>query len=156
MLITGAIVLLNVVFGLLFRPIPITSIDSGSTLETQPDLENDNDAAHFSRPSKQHSFCSDGFPPEIRINGSPLKPFALQMGAGQENGKYSQVARMALSHPVLPIQPPMPKPEEQYGSHSRIYEKSDNRRRLSRRSSGVMLRKDILYAGSLYNIPEYK
>ena len=81
------------------------------------------------------------------------------------DGKYSQVARMALSHPVLPIQPPVPKPEEQYGSHSQIYDRFGNQgvskthghtRHNSRRGSGVMQRRDILYAGSLYNIPEYK
>ena len=76
---------------------------------------------------------------------------------GASEGKYSQVARMALSHPVLPIQPPVPKPQEQYGSHSRIYDRSDSKyHRTSRRGSRVMLRKDIFYTGSLYNIPEYK
>jgi len=37
---------------------------------------------------------------------------------GSFDGKYSQVARMALSHPALPIQPPL-KDTESYGSHSR-------------------------------------
>ena len=90
-----------------------------------------------------------------------MKPFALQVG-NSSDGKYSQVARVALSHPVLPIQPPVPKPEEQYGSHSQIYDRFGNQdvskthTRNSRRGSGVMQRRDILYAGSLYNIPEYK
>lgn len=53
-----------------------------------------------------------------------MKPLAIQMGNGNSSdGKYSQVARMALSHPVLPIQPPEPKSEEQYGSHSHIYDR---------------------------------
>ena len=59
----------------------------------------------------------------IKINDEPMKPLAIQMGNGNSSdGKYSQVARMALSHPVLPIQPPEPKSEEQYGSHSHISE----------------------------------
>ena len=60
----------------------------------------------------------------IKINDEPMKPLAIQMGNGNSSdGKYSQVARMALSHPVLPIQPPEPKSEEQYGSHSHIYDR---------------------------------
>ena len=42
----------------------------------------------------------------------------------------------------------------------RIYDNYGNlrprSRHQSRRGSQVMLRKDILYSGSLYNIPEYK
>ena len=96
---------------------------------------------------------------EIRINGEPFnKPISLQLAAS--NGKYSNVARLALSQPSLTIQTPL-KNTEKYGSHSRIYDnncpQSHHRsRHCSRRGSGVMLRKDILYAGSLFNIPEYK
>ena len=100
---------------------------------------------------------------EIKINGEPAKPFALQMGAGSNGtcNNHVQIARMALSHPILPIQPSIPKDVEQYGSHSQIYDISHKKalyhgHRTSRRGSNVMLRKDILYAGSLCNIPEYK
>ena len=148
-LITGAILLLNVIFGALFRPLPNSSIDSGSTAETQNYPDMDENEAFTRNTSKNHSFCSDT--PEIRINGEPFKPLALQVSA---DGKYSQMARLALSHPVLPSHS-FVKSHENYGSHSRIYE-SMKHRRSSRRGSGVMLRKDILYAGSLYNIPEYK
>jgi len=165
LLITGAIVLLNIGFGALFRPVPVKSIDSGSTAET-PDLAEEGEMLtkpYPTQPYKNHSFsCENGLPPLIKINDEPMKPLAIQMGNGNSSdGKYSQVARMALSHPVLPIQPPEPKSEEQYGSHSHIYDRFGNRdvsksRRSSRRGSGVMQRKDIFYAGSLYNIPDYK
>ena len=81
------------------------------------------------------------------------------IGMGAPDGKYSEIARMALSHPVLSSQPQAKKPSVQYGSHSRIYErqKAHNlRRNTSHANAGVMFRKDILYGGSLYNIPEYK
>lgn len=167
-LVTGAIVLLNIVFGAFFRPLPVTSIDSASTAETQnyPEIMEEQEA--LTKASKNNSFCTgaaceSGGPsltPEIKINGEPMKPFSL---LHHDSGKYSQMARMALSHPVLPIQPPMPKPQEQYGSHSRIYDRSHSQNNPptskqlnSRRGSRVMLRKDIFYTGSLYNIPEYK
>ena len=83
---------------------------------------------------------------------------------GTPDGKYSEFARMALSHPVLPSQPQARSMSEQLsGSHSKIYEQrlalpQTNQRRSRHNSgnSGVMFRKDILYGGSLYNIPEYK
>jgi len=159
LVITGVIVLLNIFFGALFKPLPMTTAESCSTEET-PNLPDIEENEVLNRTSKNHSFCSDqGLPPEIRINGEPLttKPIAQQMGSF--DGKYSQVARMALSHPALPIQPPL-KDTESYGSHSRIYDNYGNlrprSRHQSRRGSQVMLRKDILYSGSLYNIPEYK
>ena len=73
---------------------------------------------------------------------------------------YYFYSRMALSHPNLPVEPTM-KDTEKYVSHSGLYDTyHDNyhtrSHRNSRRGSGVMLRKDILYAGSLFNIPEYK
>lgn len=159
---TGAIVLLNIFFGAFFRPLPVTSIDSASTAETQnyPEIMEEQEA--LTKASKNNSFCTGEngtLTPEIKVNGEPLKPFSL---LHHDSGKYSQMARMALSHPVLPIQPPMPKPQEQYGSHSRIYDRSQSQNNPaakmlnSRRGSRVMLRKDIFYTGSLYNIPEYK
>ena len=57
-LITGAILLLNVIFGALFRPLPNASIDSGSTAETQNDPD-EHEAFTSHRTSKNHSFCSD-------------------------------------------------------------------------------------------------
>ena len=105
---------------------------------------------------------------EIKINGEHFRPIALQMtgapiGGGNPDGKYSEIARMALSHPVLPSQPQPKKPSLQYGSHSRIYEKQKAQHTIhvshhhnNHPNAGVMFRKDILYGGSLYNIPEYK
>lgn len=81
------------------------------------------------------------------------------VGAPNGDGKYSDIARMALSHPVLSSQPQAKKPSVQYGSHSRIYDKQKHpglRHNASNPNAGVMFRKDILYGGSLYNIPEYK
>ena len=85
----------------IFRPIEVKSIDSGSTADTPDIEENEN----LTEPIKNHSFSceNNGLPPLIKINDEPIKPFALQMGNGNSSdGKYSQVARMALSHPVLP------------------------------------------------------
>lgn len=166
LLITAAIVLLNVLFGAMFRPIPTsddTLVGSNSTgAETLNNLA-EMDGVALTKTSNNSSFASGdhGLPPEIKLNGESLRPFALQMGA--VDGKYSDVARMALSHPVLSSQPPYKKPSVQYGSHSRIYEKKTPQnnhhghgRHHTHRNSGVMFRKDILYSGSLYNIPEYK
>lgn len=88
-------------------------------------------------------------------------------------GQYSNVARMALSHPVISLSNANSQSKSsvlQFGSHSRIYGsggeigkpgqnkehwgKGGNRRASNDR--GVLFRKDIFYRGSLYNIPEYK
>ncbi len=95
---------------------------------------------------------------------------------GGTSGKYSDMARCALSHPVLPSASAASASSEAagFGSHPRIYERRRHRhhhqhhqhqhhhhhhqhRRPSAHSgAGVMFRKDILYGGSLQNIPEYK
>ena len=66
---------------------------------------------------------------ELKLNGEPLQPIGLQwagyrhqMGSTSD-GKYNEFARMALSHPVLPSQPPAVGSMTQIsGSHSKIYE----------------------------------
>ena len=102
---------------------------------------------------------------EIKLNGEPLGPLAtpwvgFNHHLGKSDGKYSEFARMALSHPVLPSQPPEGPMNQMSGSHSKIYEQRSvphtSRHHRNRHDSGVMFRKDILYGGSLYNIPEYK
>ena len=51
--------LLCVIFGALFRPIPVTSIDSASTAETQnyPDMLNEEN--EILKPIKNHSFSAE-------------------------------------------------------------------------------------------------
>ena len=102
---------------------------------------------------------------EIKLNGEPLGPLStpwvgFNHHLGKSDGKYSEFARMALSHPVLPSQPPEGPMNQMSGSHSKIYEQRSvphtSRHHRNRHDSGVMFRKDILYGGSLYNIPEYK
>ena len=129
---------------------------------------------------------------ELRLNGESLRPLAVQMngaaspaaaGSGKF-GQYSNVARMALSHPVISLSSNANSQSKssvlQFGSHSRIYGSGgeiggkpggQNKEHwggggggggkggANRRSSndrGVLFRKDIFYRGSLYNIPEYK
>ena len=102
---------------------------------------------------------------EIKLNGEPFQPIGMQWAgfggrSGVSDGKYSEFARMALSHPVLPSQPQAGSINQISGSHSKIYDRTISVPRThqhrSRHNSGVMFRKDILYGGSLYNIPEYK
>ena len=84
-------------------------------------------------------------------------------------GQYSNIARMALSHPVLSLSnanSQTKKSVANFGSHSTIYEKPKNQRasrggpsnsgRRSSHGERVIFRKDVFYYGSLYNIPEYK
>ena len=63
-LITGAITLLNILFGALFKPLPMSTAESCSTEDTPnlPDLDENNEV--LKKSSKNHSFCSDnGVPP---------------------------------------------------------------------------------------------
>ena len=97
-------------------------------------------------------------------------------------GQYSNVARMALSHPVISLSSNANSQSKssvlQFGSHSRIYGSGGEiggkpggpnkeqwggggggkggAHRRSSNDRGVLFRKDIFYRGSLYNIPEYK
>ena len=57
-LITGAIVLLNIVFGALFKPISEPSAESCSTEET-PNLPDIEENEVLNKASKNLSFCSD-------------------------------------------------------------------------------------------------
>ena len=57
LLITGGIVLLNVIFGALFRPLPSNTIENGDTDEAPPLMESEDQEAYL--PSKNHSFISD-------------------------------------------------------------------------------------------------
>ena len=63
LVITGVIVLLNIFFGALFKPLPMTTAESCSTEET-PNLPDIEENEVLNRTSKNHSFCSDqGLPP---------------------------------------------------------------------------------------------
>ena len=119
-----------------------------------------------------------------------IQPFAQQMGMangakpGGINGKYNEMARMAMSHPAFLNQAEQ-RPQVVFGSHSQfevnrsfagllqchlprsyfqisftltftLLCQNIKKRQMSAASSGVMGRKDIFYSGSLYNIPEFK
>jgi len=211
-LVLSTIVLTNIFFGALFRPLPTsgsatggsscgtttTNSNHGGSGDANNMIDTDPENASLKKPpppndiicntfSNNGSFASGdhsltSVPPEIKINGETFRPIAKQVPAGAVpiggvpavsngsaaggDGKYSEIARMALSHPVLPSQPQTSKPSLQYGSHSRIYEKQraaaaakhngHHGHRAVNPNAGVMFRKDILYAASLYNIPEYK
>lgn len=72
LLITGAIVLLNVLFGALFKPLPSSPAESGDTEETPHFADaavDENEALSSAKPSKNHSFCSDhGILPPVSRN----------------------------------------------------------------------------------------
>ena len=59
------------------------------------------------------------------VNGktvSAMRPFAQQMGA--DGGKYSDIARMAMSHPAFLNQ--AERPQVHFGSHSQFQVNSQN------------------------------
>ena len=95
-----------------------------------------------------------------------MKPFSQQMGVTEG---YSDVARMAMSHPAFLDQ--AERPQVHFGSAAQfgvklnqeefkkkliIFVQVEKSLKLSLSSSEVMGRKDIFYSGSLLNIPEYK
>jgi len=113
------------------------------------------------KPQNGHIILS---PPELQVNGTAvpyIQPFAQQMGmangakpGGSINGKYNEMARMAMSHPAFLNQAEQ-RPQVVFGSHSQF--ENIKKRQMSAAASGViMARKDIFYSGSLYNIPEFK
>lgn len=160
-LFVAAVVLLCALLGLIFRPLtPTIGIDEASeSRDLAPKIEEE---GNHDEPNGNQKL-----PPEIQLNGDSMKPIAFQMG--NANGNFDGVGRFALSHPVL-SNSPAKKNVVQFGSHSRIYESSTpavqnpshhaHAHRYSHHHLGhpssAMFRKDIFYAASLENIPEYK
>jgi len=152
MLITAGLVLNCIIFGAMFRPLQ-------PKLKSKPvklSLSGEGAAlieanGNYALPQKEN-----GVTPELQVNGqavTALKPFAQQMGMNQ-GGKYTDMARMAMSHPAFLNQADQ-RPQIHFGSHSQFQELKKNQQG-GAEDQGVMNRKDILYGGSLLNIPEYK
>jgi len=168
-LITACLVLTCIAFGCLMRPLE-SSQASASKKDEQPEEEKPltlsngfttgEPTAENGKPQNGHIILS---PPELQVNGTAvpyIQPFAQQMGmangakpGGGVNGKYNEMARMAMSHPAFLNQAEQ-RPQVVFGSHSQF--ENIKKRQMSAAASGVMGRKDIFYSGSLYNIPEFK
>jgi len=166
-LITACLVLTCIAFGCLMKPLESTQA-SNSKKDEQPEEEKPltlsngitpGEPEENGKPQNGHIVLS---PPELQVNGTALpyiQPFAQQMGMangakpGGINGKYNEMARMAMSHPAFLNQAEQ-RPQVVFGSHSQF--ENIKKRQMSAASSGVMGRKDIFYSGSLYNIPEFK
>jgi len=145
MLFTAGLILCCILFGCLMRPLKAEKDNKEQeqigTLEEKESLTITNGNCH-----------NGGPPPELLLNGStisPMKPFSQQMGI---TDGYSDVARMAMSHPAFLDQ--AERPQVHFGSAAQF--RVENRNQLSQPNSEVMGRKDIFYSGSLLNIPEYK
>jgi len=169
-LITACLVLSCIAFGCLMRPLE-SSQASASKKDEQPEEEKPltlsngfttgEPMTENGKPQNGHIILS---PPELQVNGTAvpyIQPFAQQMGmangakpGGSINGKYNEMARMAMSHPAFLNQAEQ-RPQVVFGSHSQF--ENIKKRQMSAAASGViMARKDIFYSGSLYNIPEFK
>lgn len=166
-LIVAGLVLTCIAFGCLMRPLE-SSQASASKKDEQPEEEKPltlsngitTGESSAEKPQNGHIILS---PPELQVNGTAvpyIQPFAQQMGmanggkpGGGVNGKYNEMARMAMSHPAFLNQAEQ-RPQVVFGSHSQF--ENIKKRQMSAAASGVMARKDIFYSGSLYNIPEFK
>jgi len=142
MLVTSGLILTCILFGCLMRPI-----------KAEPDHDQTGIPEEKEPLTISNGKCHNGGPlPELLLNGStisPMKPFSQQMGV---TDGYSDVARMAMSHPAFLDQ--AERPQVHFGSAAQFGAEKDNKLSLS--TSEVMGRKDIFYSGSLLNIPEYK
>jgi MFS family permease len=165
-LIVAGLVLTCIAFGCLMRPLE-SSQASASKKDEQPEEEKPLTLSNGSTSAVEHGKPQNGHiihsPPELQVNGTAvpyIQPFAQQMGmanggkvGGGVNGKYNEMARMAMSHPAFLNQAEQ-RPQVVFGSHSQF--ENIKTRQMSAATSGVMARKDIFYSGSLYNIPEFK
>jgi len=164
LLFLGGLTLLNIVFGAFFRPLESTCKGNNKEIATDEEkasLANGylDDNANGGKIIKNGNGVSltpmTLSPPDIQVNGgpAPIRPFSQQMGMNGD-AKYTDMARMAMSHPAFLDQ--AERPQVKFGSHSQFQELKKQQHLSPESSSGVMGRKDIFYSGSLYNIPEYK
>jgi len=169
-LIVAGLVLTCIAFGCLMRPLE-SSQASASKKDEQPEEEKPltlSNGITTGEPASENGKAQNGHiilsPPELQVNGTAvpyIQPFAQQMGMANGgkvgvngvNGKYNEMARMAMSHPAFLNQAEQ-RPQVVFGSHSQF--ENIKKRQMSPATSGVMARKDIFYSGSLYNIPEFK
>lgn len=150
MLVTAGLVLNCIIFGALFRPLQPKPKEISKEANVGEDPEGTvllEKNGNYAEPRKLN-----GVTPVNGQTVSAIRPFAEQMGM---NSKYSDMARMAMSHPAFLNQ--AERPQIHFGSHSQFQEMRKNPQGGGEDTpAGVMTRKDILYGGSLLNIPEYK
>jgi len=158
MLIVAGLVLNCIIFGALFKPLQPTPTKKKIKLSLSGQDEEKVLLERNGTNTDQKKQNGVAPAPEIQVNGhavqpvavASIRPFAEQMGM---NGKYTDMARMAMSHPAFLNQ--AERPQIHFGSHSQFQEMRKNNQP-HHLKTGVMNRKDILYGGSLINIPEYK
>jgi len=145
-LATSAIILGIIIFGCLMRPLkPTKKLDEEEPKATVEEKEK------LTNGIVQENGISPP-PPELLLNGgtiAPMKPFSQQMGVSD---KYTDAARMAMSHPAMLDH--ADRPNVQFGSVAQF--KEAKRGYGTQVNLEVMGRKDIFYSGSLLNLPEYR
>lgn len=157
MLIVAAIVLECIIFGSLFRPLEYETDRSLEILPieestiplkcTQGDMHLDDSKTNFgtlSLPSEPYRIDRPRSVGQFTFQKS-FKSSTLEKNGNISNGKLknNQIARLALSHPVLFSEKSETVKCTHYGSQH-----------LKR--SRPLMRPDVFYQGSLLNIPSYK
>lgn len=157
MLIIGVLVMNCVIFGILFRPLEAPKPKKGSLLETVVESPGEEEMA-----AQAEAAAGDDVPKRdtsglVVANGGQRRPhsvhaFTLPPRHHQSNGYYvasngkqEDVVRATLSQPMLlTVQ----------DGHGRTRHQSESST-LRATHSGIMYRKDVLYSGSLANIPQH-
>lgn len=155
MLIIGALVMNCVIFGILFRPLEAPKRKKGSLLETVVETAGEEEMAALAEAAS-----GDDTPTTTVANGGPnaqrrphsVHAFTLPPRHHHANGYYvaangkpADVVRATLSQPMLLAVP---------DGHGRTRHQSESST-LRSAHSGIMYRKDVLYSGSLANIPQH-
>lgn len=161
MLIIGALVMNCVIFGILFRPLEAPKPKKGKLLETVVETPGEEEMAQGEsaagddevpkRDTSGGSVVANGGP-DVQRRPHSVHAFTLPPRHHQSNGYYvaangknAEVVRATLSQPMLLTV---------HDGHSRTRHQSEGST-LRATHSGVMYRKDVLYSGSLANIPQH-
>ncbi|XP_021932288.1 monocarboxylate transporter 12 isoform X3 [Zootermopsis nevadensis] len=161
LLIIAAVVLNCIILGALFRPIPdireskpvsraasssAVALHGNAATTNSMDEKNSSEQNLHQVISTSVSKGDDNALHRPRSIGHFMMPYSGKM-QGRSNAGTSDVARLALSQPILlSTSASMPDPhlKPTFGSQS------------LRKSSGIMYRRDIFYRGSLHNIPYHR
>lgn len=161
MLIIGALVMNCVIFGILFRPLEAPKPRKGKLLDTVVETPGEEEMAQAEsaagddevpkRDTSGASVVANGGP-DVQRRPHSVHAFTLPPRHHQSNGYYvaangknAEVVRATLSQPMLLTV---------HDGHSRTRHQSEGST-LRATHSGVMYRKDVLYRGSLANIPQH-